>query len=96
MTSSMTGQQRIRIAFIAYGILGYLYLYLPVLLLMFFSFNESRAGSLPFTGFTFKWYRDLSADFLVIDAFWNSLKVAFITSILATLIGTAGENGYEG
>lgn len=88
-TSGMTGQQRIQIAFITYGILGYFYLYLPVLLLMVFSFNESQAGSLPFTGFTLKWYRDLWADFLVIDAFWNSLKVAFISSILATIIGTA-------
>jgi ABC-type spermidine/putrescine transport system permease subunit II len=88
-TRSMTGQQRVRLAFIGYGILGYFYLYLPVLLLMFFSFNDSRAGSLPFTGFTLKWYRDLSADFLVINAFWNSLKVALITSILATIIGTA-------
>ena len=68
---------------------GYAFLYLPVLLLTFFSFNQSSAGNLPFTGFTFKWYADLFRDYLVIDAFKNSLWVAFVTSLLATVIGTA-------
>ena len=85
----LTRRRSIQIIFILYGILGYIFIYLPVFLLIFFSFNESRAGSLPFTGFTLKWYRDLFADFLVIDAFWASLRVAFITSLLSTTIGTA-------
>jgi spermidine/putrescine transport system permease protein len=86
--SVMTRQGRTQAAFRLYGILGYIFLYLPVFLLMFFSFNRSSAGSLPFTGFTLKWYRDLFADFLVISAFWNSLKVAFATSLISTVIGT--------
>lgn len=81
--------RRIQILFVLYGVLGYLFLYLPVFLLIFFSFNKSAAGSLPFTGFTMKWYRDLFADFLVIDAFWTSLKVAFAASLVSTIIGTA-------
>lgn len=85
----LTGHQRGRIIFLLYGILGYIFLYLPVFLLIFFSFNESQTGSLPFTGFSLKWYRDLFADFLVISAFWTSLKVACATSFLATIIGTA-------
>ncbi len=72
-----------------YGLLGFVFLYVPVLLLAFFSFNESSAGNLPFTGFTLKWYADLFRDYLVIDAFKNSLWVAFCTSLLATSIGTA-------
>lgn len=84
-----TRHGRIHLIFIIYGILGYLFLYLPVFLLILFSFNESAAGSLPFTGLTLKWYRDLLADFLVINAFWTSLKVALATSLLATIIGTA-------
>ena len=75
--------------FLLYGFLGYAFLYLPVLLLAFFSFNESAAGNLPFTGFTLKWYQALFRDYLVIDAFKNSLLVAAMTSLLATLIGTA-------
>lgn len=85
----MARHQRVQAAYLLYGLLGYVFLYLPVFLLMFFSFNRSAAGSLPFTGFTLKWYRDLFADFLVIDAFWNSLKVALVSSVLATIIGTA-------
>jgi ABC-type spermidine/putrescine transport system permease subunit II len=78
-----------RSAFVLYGILGYAFLYVPVLLLAFFSFNKSAAGNLPFTGFTFKWYADLFRDYLVIDAFKNSLIVAAITSLVSTAIGTA-------
>lgn len=81
-------QGRTQALFRVYGILGYLFLYLPVFLLMFFSFNKSSAGSLPFTGFTLKWYQDLFADRLVIDAFWNSLRVAVLTSLVSTVIGT--------
>jgi len=85
-----SGRARLtRSAFVLYGILGYAFLYVPVLLLAFFSFNKSAAGNLPFTGFTFKWYADLFRDYLVIDAFKNSLMVAAFTSLLATVIGTA-------
>jgi len=76
-------------AFVLYGLLGYSFLYVPVLLLAFFSFNKSATGNLPFTGFTLHWYADLFRDYLVIDAFKNSLMVAAFTSLLATAIGTA-------
>ena len=78
-----------RRVFLVYGLLGYAFLYVPVVLLAFFSFNESAAGNLPFTGFTFKWYAALFRDYLVLDAFRNSLLVAALTSLLATIIGTA-------
>ncbi|HNS51092.1 MAG TPA: ABC transporter permease [Anaerolineae bacterium] len=78
-----------RIAFVLYGVLGYGFLYLPVLLLALFSFNKSAAGNLPFTGFTLHWYADLFRDYLVMDAFKNSLLVAAVTALAATAIGTA-------
>jgi spermidine/putrescine transport system permease protein len=85
-----SGRARLtRSAFVLYGLLGYAFLYTPVLLLAFFSFNKSAAGNLPFTGFTFKWYGDLFRDYLVIDAFKNSLLVAAATSLVSTIIGTA-------
>jgi ABC-type spermidine/putrescine transport system permease subunit II len=87
--NTLARHRRVRLIFLGYGLLGYLFFYLPVLLLILFSFNQSPAGSLPFTGFTLGWYRDLFADFLVIDAFWTSLKVALATALLATIIGTA-------
>jgi spermidine/putrescine transport system permease protein len=85
-----SGRTRLtRTAFLLYGLLGYGFLYVPVLLLAFFSFNKSAAGNLPFTGFTLHWYADLFRDYLVIDAFKNSLMVAAVTSLVATVIGTA-------
>lgn len=72
-----------------YGVLGYMFLYLPVVLLALFSFNKSSAGNLPITGLTLKWYGDLFRDYLVIGAFKNSLLVGLLTSIVATIIGTA-------
>jgi spermidine/putrescine transport system permease protein len=89
MTIRFGVRERTRTAFTVYGILGYLFLYIPVILLAAFSFNQSRAGNLPFTAFTLDWYRDLFQDYLVIDAFKNSLMVATGTSILATIVGTA-------
>src|SRR5512136_3496592 len=84
------GRARItRSVFLLYGFLGYAFLYVPVLLLALFSFNKSAAGNLPFTGFTLKWYSDLFHDYLVIDAFKNSLLVAALTALAATAIGTA-------
>jgi spermidine/putrescine transport system permease protein len=78
-----------RSLFLTYGFWGYAFLYVPVLLLALFSFNESAAGNLPFTGFTLKWYADLFRDYLVLDAFKNSLLVGGVTSLLATIIGTS-------
>ena len=89
MTIKMGVRERTRAAFILYGILGYLFLYVPVILLAAFSFNQSRAGNLPFTGLTLDWYRELFRDYLVIDAFKNSLFVATGTALLATIIGTS-------
>lgn len=84
------GRSRLtQMLFLLYGLLGYLFLYLPVVLLAFFSFNESAAGNLPFTGFTFKWYQALFRDYLVLEAFKNSLLVGAMTSLFATIIGTA-------
>ena len=89
MTIKMGVRERTHAAFIIYGILGYLFLYVPVILLAALSFNQSRAGNLPFTGLTLDWYRELFRDYLVIDAFKNSLFVATVTALLATIIGTS-------
>jgi ABC-type spermidine/putrescine transport system, permease component II len=82
-------QERIRIGFITYGVFGYLFLYAPVILMATLSFNQSKTGNLPFTGLTLHWYRDLFQDYLVIDAFKNSLSVATSVAFLSTAIGTA-------
>lgn len=63
------------------------FLYLPVLILILFSFNNTRSVAV-FTGFSTEWYLSLAQNEELIDAARNSLLVGVITTIVATLIGT--------
>lgn len=63
-------------------------LYLPILCVVLYSFNEAKTGAV-FTGFTFSWYERLFANEKVIEAFYVSLKVGISASLLSCLIGTA-------
>jgi spermidine/putrescine transport system permease protein len=71
-----------------HGVLIYIFLYAPIVLLVFFSFNKSPSGTLPITGYTLNWYRELGNDYFLLDSFRNSLYVAGIATPLATVIGT--------
>jgi spermidine/putrescine transport system permease protein len=72
----------------AYGIAGFAFLYLPLGLLMFFSFNRSETGTFPVTGLTLHWYRRLAEEFFVREALWNSILVATMTTAIAVPVGT--------
>jgi spermidine/putrescine transport system permease protein len=61
-------------------------LYLPILFIPLFSFNTGTYVRFPLEGFTFGWYADLIQRAPLLQAFWNSIKVACIVSILSTLI----------
>ena len=63
------------------------FLYLPVLILIIFSFNNTRSVAV-FTGFSTEWYLSLVQNSELLDAARNSLLVGLITTIAATLIGT--------
>jgi spermidine/putrescine transport system permease protein len=63
------------------------FLYLPVVILIIFSFNDTRSISL-FTGFSTEWYTSLAANDELLDAARNSLLVGLITTIVATVVGT--------
>ena len=73
---------------VGYGTLGFAFLYLPVVFLVLFSFNDHFVPSLPFRGFTLKWYRELSYDFVLHDALANSLFIAAVTTVVSTVLGT--------
>lgn len=64
-----------------------LFLYVPILLLILSSFNESRFGD-AWTGFTLKWYARLFADREIWSAVKNTLIVAFFATTLSTVMGT--------
>lgn len=63
------------------------FIYLPVLVLIVFSFNDTRSVAV-LTGFSTEWYIRLSQNTELLDAARNSLLVGFITTIVATTIGT--------
>jgi len=65
------------------------FLYIPILLLVIFSFNSSRLN-IRWEGFTIRWYEELLSNTTLIHAFQNSLIVAAATTVLATLLGTIG------
>jgi spermidine/putrescine transport system permease protein len=69
--------------------LVFAFLYIPILLLIVFSFNESKLG-IRWTGFTTKWYGVLLENKVLLGAFQNSLVVAGATTLLATTFGTIG------
>jgi spermidine/putrescine transport system permease protein len=65
------------------------FLYIPILLLIIFSFNDSRLG-LAWEGFTTRWYAQLFENKVLIGAFKNSMIVACATTVLSTVLGTVG------
>jgi spermidine/putrescine transport system permease protein len=71
-----------------FGVLVYLFLYAPILVLVVFSFNRGRLTA-RWEGFTFAWYEQLFRDPQVLASLRNSLIVAFSATVLCTLVGTA-------
>jgi spermidine/putrescine transport system permease protein len=79
--------------------LVYVFLYLPIALLIAYSFNASKLA-IVWEGFTFKWYRQLWGEIVahladerrspLIESMGNSLIIASFTTVLAVILGTAG------
>ena len=69
-----------------------LFLYAPIIVLIVFSFNDSKSRN-TWSGFTLRWYRDLFHDEEIIHALVLTLVVAFVSSVIATLLGTAAAIG---
>jgi spermidine/putrescine transport system permease protein len=72
-----------------HALLVYVFLFLPIVILIVFSFNHARSGT-DWTGFSTRWYHQLIHDPDVLRAFRATLKVAFIATAAATVIGTLG------
>ncbi len=67
--------------------LGLSFLYLPITILVIFSFNASRLVTL-WGGWSLAWYRELLHDDAVLEAAWISLRVAALSASAATILGT--------
>ncbi|MGB8622399.1 MAG: ABC transporter permease subunit [Paracoccaceae bacterium] len=66
---------------------GFAFLYMPMMILVIYSFNESKLVTV-WAGFSTKWYGVLLHDQAFLDAAWVTLKVAVLSSTLATALGT--------
>jgi putrescine transport system permease protein len=66
---------------------GFFFLYLPIVALVVFSFNDSPIPNL-WRGFTFKWYVQLAGDTEMLSGLWLSLKIAFLTACGSVVLGT--------
>jgi len=71
----------------AWMVLIFLFLYLPLLFMVVFSFNSSRQDAV-FTGFSLRWYEALGRDNKIVEGFWLSLQIALATGVLSAVLGT--------
>jgi putrescine transport system permease protein len=67
--------------------LGFAFLYLPIISLVIFSFNENKLVTV-WTGFSTKWYGELFKDPQMLGAAWLSLQIAFCAATIALVLGT--------
>ncbi|AHG44142.1 putrescine/spermidine ABC transporter permease [Rhizobium leguminosarum bv. trifolii CB782] len=67
--------------------LGFAFLYLPIVLLVIFSFNESKLVTV-WGGFSTKWYVSLLSNQGLLDAAWVTIRVGLLSATLATILGT--------
>jgi putrescine transport system permease protein len=67
--------------------LGLAFLYLPIVVLVIFSFNASRLVTV-WGGWSLRWYRELFNDSAMIEAAWMSVRVGAASATIATLLGT--------
>lgn len=76
----------------SYTLLMFLFLYAPIFVLIIYSFNSSKSTA-NWESFTFDWYIQLFKDRNIMKALYYTVSVAFLSSILATIIGTAAALG---
>ena len=72
--------------------LVYAFLYAPLLLMVFFSFNSAKSTSV-FEGFSFKWYGELFSSSDTLEALRNTLILAVASALIATVLGTIAAMG---
>ena len=76
----------------AYMALIFLFLYLPILVLIILSFNDSKTR-VEWGGFTFKWYVECFTSETIMSAFATTLQITLISAVVSTIIGTLAALG---
>jgi ABC-type spermidine/putrescine transport system permease subunit II len=81
-------QRCLRVAGRALFVLPYVFMYVPLVVIMLFSFNDSSVQSLPFKGFTMRWYEGILSDSGMLTAVVRSLTLASIATSIGVVVGT--------
>ncbi len=76
----------------SYVFLVFLFLYAPIIILIVYSFNASKSRG-HWTGFTLQWYRELFKDRQIMNSLYNTIAIALLASLIATIVGTAASIG---
>ena len=77
-----------------FNILVYVFLYLPIVVLIIFSFNDSKSRTV-WSGFSLHWYQELLQDEEILAAFSTTITVSVIAAVVATVLGTAAAIGFH-
>ena len=77
-----------------FNILVYVFLYLPIVVLIIFSFNASKSRTV-WSGFSLHWYQELLQDEEILAAFSTTITVSVIAAVVATVLGTAAAIGFH-
>lgn len=77
-----------------YAMVIYIFLYAPIAIIVLFSFNAGRHAS-DFHGFSIKWYGKVLSNPFAMEALTTSLTVAFVTAVLASVLGTMAALGMQ-
>ncbi|MWD29527.1 ABC transporter permease subunit [Aquicoccus sp. SCR17] len=70
-----------------WAILVYLFMFLPVAVVVLLSFNASQFGSFPMTGFSFRWFVELWNNDAILRAFQTSMILGALTAVISTTLG---------
>ncbi|RMG92819.1 MAG: ABC transporter permease, partial [Chloroflexi bacterium] len=96
VSSAVWGAQKVRAAtgvsigqqlLLANTILVFSFFYIPIIILIIFSFNAGRVPTV-WEGFSLRWYTELANDEAILRAFRNTMIVTFASTIISTIIGT--------
>jgi putative spermidine/putrescine transport system permease protein len=85
----MTGSRPERLLFGVTSLLVFVFLYLPLFLIVLYAFNKTSINSWPFPGFSTKWFDKLLHDPVPKDAAWLSVRIAVASTGMALLLGTS-------
>ena len=77
-----------------FNILVYIFLYLPIVVLIVFSFNDSKSRTV-WSGFSLHWYQELFRDEEILSAFSTTITVSVLAAVIATVLGTAAAIGFH-